>query len=287
MSVVAHRPHVYDIVYPQDITLPLILDSPHSGTLYPSDFRAAAPLHLLQQGEDRHVDDLYHAAPSHGATFLKALFPRVYIDANRHIDDLDASLIDGAWPTPLKPGEKTALGQGLIWKKCANGLAIYDRQLTITETQARINNYYLPYHQTLRSLIEAAHQKFNTVWHINCHSMPSISSSVCKEGPGHRRPDFTLGDRFGTTCSPEFTLYVKSILEDLGYYVTTNDPYAGAELVRAYSHPPSQRHSLQIEINRALYMDECSFCKTAGFDQLQENLHHVLSAIERYVKKNI
>ncbi len=280
------RPNVLSVDWPLD-PVPLILDSPHSGTIHPPDFKPSVPLDFLRQGQDSYVDDLYSNAPSYGATFLKALFPRVYIDVNRSADDLDVGLLDGEWPGLLAPGEKTALGQGLIWKKCLNGTAIYDRRLTILEAKARIDNYYTPYHQALESLLERAYNKFKAFWHIDCHSMPSVSSSICKEGPGHRRSDFTLGDRFGTSCSSEFTFFVKSVLEDLGYVVTVNDPYAGVELVRAYSSPSKGRHSLQVEINRALYMDETSFAKTDGFPKLQKNLEILLREMTIYIRKKI
>lgn len=280
------QPNVLSVDWPLD-PVPLILDSPHSGTIHPPDFKPSVSLTLLRQGQDSYVDDLYMNAPSYGATFLRALFPRVYIDVNRSADDVDVGLIDGEWPGLVAPSEKTALGQGLIWKKCLNGTPIYDERLSILEAKARIDNYYTPYHQALGSLLETAYNKFNAVWHIDCHSMPSVSSAICKEGPGHRRSDFTLGDRYGTSCSSEFTFFVKSILENLGYVVTVNDPYAGVELVRAYSSPANNRHSLQVEINRALYMDEATFAKTDGFQKLQKNLEVLLGEITNYIRKKI
>lgn len=280
------RPNVLSVDWPLD-PVPLILDSPHSGTIHPPDFKPSVPSAFLRQGQDSYVDDLYANAPSFGATFLRALFPRVYVDVNRSADDLDVGLFDGEWPSQVSPSEKTALGQGLIWKKCLNGTPIYDKRLSVLEAKARIDNYYTPYHQALGSLLEMAYNEFKAVWHIDCHSMPSVSSAICKEGPGHRRSDFTLGDRHGTSCSSEFTFFVKSVLENLGYAVTINDPYAGVELVRAYSSPAHNRHSLQVEINRALYMDEATFAKTDDFQKLQKNLEVLLGEITNYIRKKI
>ena len=251
---------------------PLVFDSPHSGTHYPVSFKPHAPLDSLRKSEDTYVDELYAGAADFGIPVLGALFPRCFLDANRGLHELDPSLIDGKWPHPLEDSEKAKLGVGLIWRKCRPNRDIYDRKLTVDETEARLDTYWRPYHETLQSLLNAAYDQFGAVWHINCHSMPEMSDELSKEGPGHRRSEFCLGDRGGTTCAPEFLHLAKSALEDMGYQVAVNEPYAGVELVRAYSDPASGRHSLQVEIRRDLYMNEDTFEKTAEFEELQSNL---------------
>jgi N-formylglutamate amidohydrolase len=263
--------------------LPLIFDSPHSGTVYPDDFQHVAPHDRMRQSEDCFVDELYAAAPDYGAMLIGALFPRIYVDPNRSALDIDPALLDDDWPDESDPGPKCELGVGLVWRLCPPGEPIYDRQLTVAEVRRRIDRYHRPYHDAISGALDRLHGQFGAVWHINCHSMPSMSSVMAAEGPGQRRPDITLGDIDGTTCSPEFTVLVRETLVEFGYEVTVNDPYKGAELVRAWSHPATGRHSLQVEINRALYMDEAGLEKNGGFDGLQMHITQLIGAVAGYV----
>jgi N-formylglutamate deformylase len=158
---------------PEGEALPLVCDSPHSGTVYPADFGVAIPAARLRGGEDTHVDALWEAVPAAGGTLLAATFPRVYIDPNRMPDDIDPAQIDGTWPTALAPGPKTQLGYGLIWSRVDASTPIYDRRLSVAEVQARIDRYYRPYHAALAEAVEGAHQRFGALWHLNLHSMPN------------------------------------------------------------------------------------------------------------------
>jgi N-formylglutamate deformylase len=255
--------------------------------VYPEDFDTVVPRLTLRRAEDTHVEALYAAAPDHGATLIAANFPRSYIDANRSLLDIDAALLDGTWPGPVNVSRKTEKGIGLVWRLLDTGEAIYTRKLTVAEVQARITRCYAPYHKAVRDAINAAHKHYGGVWHINCHSMPATSSIISEEGPGVSRADFVLGDRDGTTCAPEFTAFVALTLRDMGYDVRVNDPYKGVELVRAYSEPAEQKHSLQIEVNRKLYMDENSRERTAGFDKLQGDLSRLIKAIGAYARAHL
>ncbi len=280
-------PRVLELRGPAAPALPLVFDSPHSGTDYPDDFEHLAPLSALRQAEDTYVDELFDAAPAQGATLLHALFPRSFIDPNRAADDLDVSMIDGTWPGPVAPSPKCALGLGLLWSRYPPGLPLYRRKLTVAEVRRRIEDYHRPYHDTLRRALDAAHTRFGVVWHINCHSMPALSNEMAAEGPGVPRPDFNLGDRDGTTCSPDLTEAVRAALAARGYQVTVNDPYKGVELIRAWSAPRDGRHSLQIEINRRLYMDEDSFEKTAGFTKLQADIGRLIAELAEFAKSRL
>lgn len=262
--------------------VPLVLDSPHSGTAYPDDFGARAPLEKLRQAEDTYVDELFGSAPSVGATLLAACFPRAYIDPNRSLLDMDTALLEAPWPGPAVPGRKTERGIGLIWRLLDTGEPIYDRKLSIAEVTRRITNYHQPYQKAVKDALDETHARFGAVWHLNCHSMPAVSAAVSEEGPGVPRPDFVLGDRDGSTCHAEFTHLVRDQLVHLGYAVKINDPYKGVELVRAFSDPGAGRHSLQIEVNRRLYMDERTREKSAGFATLSQDLHRLLVAIAAY-----
>ena len=256
--------------------LPVLFDSPHSGHAYPRDFAFTCPLPVLRQAEDTHVDELFAHAPEHGATLLCALFPRTYIDANRAVDDIDPAMLDGPWPEPLAPTDKSAAGMGLIRTLCRPGLPLYDGRLSVAEVSERIDRYYRPYHFQVAAILEGLRASFGAVWHVNCHSMPSATAPGMRRGGG---PDFVVGDRDGTTCEPGFAALVADVLTDLGYSVAMNDPYKGVELVARYSDPQSGRHSLQLEINRRLYMDEETLERHEGFARLQADLGTLMHRI--------
>jgi N-formylglutamate deformylase len=263
--------------------VPLVLDSPHSGVDYPADFRSIAPLSVLRTAEDTHIDDLFSAGPSHGATLIVALFPRSYIDVNRDALDIDVDLLEGPWPVPLKPGEKTKLGMGLIRRLAQPDIAVYNRKLSVAEIQARIDRCYTPYHAELKAALDRAYQRFGAVWHLNCHSMGSQGSAMTPDG-GKRRPDFVLGDRDGTTCGAAFTDTVYGWLKGRGHQVAINDPYKGVELVRRYSEPNCHRHSLQIEINRALYMNEETREPNGGYGALKAEMSALVAHLAGWTR---
>jgi len=276
-------PAPFVVTEPTAQHVPLVLDSPHSGTDYPEDFRPAVALAALRQAEDAFVDELYAGAGAVGATLIAARFPRSYIDPNRSLLDIDASLLEAAWPGPAIPSRKTELGIGLIWRILDTGEPIYSRKLTVEEVRNRIVRYHQPYQKAVKEALDHAHGHFGAVWHINCHSMPAVSSRISEEGPGKPRADFVLGDRDGTTCEPEFTALVAQTLRGMGYDVKVNDPYKGVELVRAFSDPKAGRHSLQIEVNRRLYMDEKTRSRSSGFAALKTNLDKLLAEVARHV----
>ena len=272
----------FTLINPSGPPVPLVLDSPHSGSDYPEDFRAAVAREVLRQAEDSFVDELFGAGPSLGATLVTARFPRSYIDPNRSLLDIDASLIDAPWPGPAVPSRKTELGIGLIWRVLDSGESIYARKLSVDEVRQRIVRYHQPYQRAVKDALDAAHDHFGAVWHINCHSMPAMSGRISEEGPGKPRADFVLGDRDGTTCEPGFTALVAGTLRGMGYEVKINDPYKGVELVRAFSDPAALRHSLQIEVNRRLYMDERTRQKTAAFPAVKGSIDRLLKTVADY-----
>jgi len=272
----------FTLAEPRRGHVPLVLDSPHSGTEYPDDFGCALPVDLLRQAEDSYVDELYAAGPDVGATLIAARFPRSYIDPNRSLLDIDASLLDAPWPGPAVPSPKTARGIGLIWRVLDSGESIYARKLGIEEVKQRIVRYHQPYQRAVKDALDRAHHHFGAVWHLNLHSMPAVSGAISEEGPGKPRADFVLGDRDGSTCEAAFTALVAEALRGMGYQVKINDPYKGVELVRAFSDPGTGRHSLQVEVNRRLYMDERTRARTAGFDELKRNLSRLLEQVAHY-----
>ena len=271
---------------PARAEVPLVLDSPHSGTRFPPDFNAAVSDFDLRDGEDCFIDTLYLPATALGVPLLAAQFPRTYLDPNRHAGDIDLDLLDGDWPHPHMPSGKHHIGKALIWRTLDDGRPIYDRRLSVAEIVGRIERCHRPYHGALVQLLDDAHARFGRVFHINCHSMPDVGGKMGEGGAGRRRADFVLGDRDGSTCDAAFTAHVAAVLRELGYRVAINDPYKGVELVRAYSDPARGRHSLQVEINKRLYMDEAARQPHAGFDGLQRDLMTLLRAVIDFAQQH-
>lgn len=271
---------------PRSPPIPLVLDSPHSGTEYPRDFDHLPSRASVRQAEDTHVAELYAAAPEFGATLVEALFPRSYIDPNRHVADVDLQLLAEAWPGPITPSRKTELGIGLVWRLAHGGEPMYARKLSVAEVQRRIADYYEPYQRSLAAALDERHRAFSAVWHINCHSMPALGD-VMSDDPGRARADFVLGDRDGSTCEPEFTAFIATALAGMGYAVAINDPYKGVELVRRHGRPTERRHSLQIEVNRKLYMDEVSLEKHRGFVTLRANLTRLIDSTREFILRRL
>lgn len=266
---------------PDGAAIPLVLDSPHSGEWYPDDFDHAPPRALVRQAEDTHVARLWGAAPALGATLIEARFPRAYIDPNRSLDDIDPDLLADPWPVPLSPSRKTQQGIGLVWRLADGGVPLYSRTLASSEVRARIDRFWRPYHAALETTLDVRHGEFGGVWHLNCHSMPAVGDAW-SDDPGHERADFVLGDLDGTTCEPEFAQCVAVSAREMGYSVALNDPYKGVELVRKHGRPAENRHSLQIELKRTLYMDEQTLEPNAGYARLERDLTRLLATLAGY-----
>jgi N-formylglutamate amidohydrolase len=279
-------PGVLRRFWPATLLAPVVLDSPHSGSQYPADFDYVCPLPILRRAEDAHVDALFGEAPKLGAGLLSALFPRSYIDVNRSIDDIDAQLLADAWPGPIRESDKGRLGMGLVRRICRPGLPVYARRLKAAEIRHRIETYYRPYHAALSDMLSQAFRQFGAVWHLNCHSMPSMSAALASR-LGWERADIVLGDRDGTTCDPAFLAFVREAFESFGYTVATNDPYKGVELVRRHGRPDQGLHSLQIEINRRLYMDEETLQPNQGFPVLQDHLTKIVAMVCDYARDQL
>ncbi|SDD14892.1 N-formylglutamate deformylase [Cupriavidus sp. YR651] len=277
----------FTLATPEGDPLPLVCDSPHSGVFYPADFHSAVDMGRLRGGEDTHIDTLWESIPKVGGTLIGATFPRVYIDPNRMLDDLDPELLASSWPTPLAPGEKTRLGFGLIWRNIDAATPIYDRKLTVAEVERRIDRYYRPYHAVLASAVEVSYQRFGALWHLNLHSMPNNAYERLKIQSAHPLADFVLGDRDGTTCEPGFVDLVEAELRGMGYTVARNDPYKGVQLIAQIGRPAERRNSLQIEIRRPLYMDEATKAPNGGFATLQRDLGILSERIAVYIRARI
>jgi N-formylglutamate amidohydrolase len=267
---------------PQGTAVPVVFDSPHSGLFAPADFAPIPSMERLFGTADAYVDELFGAAPAQGAVLIAATFPRCYIDPNRSLAQLDPSMIDGHWPLPTVGDVKIRRGVGLIWSRLPAGDPFYDAPLPGAAIERRIEGYWRPYHGAIERALDQAHRRFGGVWHVNCHSMRSHGTPRDEDGARQARPDMVLGDRDGTTCDPAFLDLVHGVLSGFGYDVTVNRPYKGQELVRRYADPANNRHSLQIEVNRGLYMDERTGERSAGFASLRAQLSRLVEAICRF-----
>lgn len=272
-----------EILRPDAPATPLIFSSPHSGRRYPAELLRMSRLdrHALRQSEDGYVDLLFAAAPQFGAPLLRALFPRAWVDVNRARDELDQRMFADPLPTSADTrSTRVRAGLGVIPRIVADGQDIYDRKLKFFEARRRLTDCYDAYHRELAGLINESRARFGCAVLIDCHSMPSAGAVPFRD---NERPlDIVLGDRFGASCSGAITAAAEATLSGLGYHVSRNAPYAGGHVASAYGRPLEGVHVLQIEINRALYLDERRIARTEGFDKLRENLKVLMAELCRF-----
>jgi N-formylglutamate amidohydrolase len=274
-------PQPFEILMPTAPRRPLVVASPHSGDHYPAEFLAASRLDALtlRKSEDCFVDDICALAPSLGAPLLRALFPRAFVDCNREPWELDPLMFEDALPDFVNcQSPRVAVGLGTIARLVADGEAIYRRKLRFAEAEARIETFYRPYHVALGALIDETVGQFGACILVDAHSMPSIGA-----GPGparaRRRVDIVLGDRMGSACHPLVIETAERVLRDQGYQVIRNTPYAGGFTTRYYGRPADGRHALQIELNRALYMDEGRLERKPYLATLRADIGLVIDAL--------
>ncbi|WP_440408224.1 N-formylglutamate amidohydrolase [Neorhizobium petrolearium] len=273
---------VLKIIPPTAPAVPLVFDSPHSGLTIP-DFERTVSDELVRVAADTYVDDLFGFAPSIGAPLLIAHFPRSFLDLNRSVKDVDVEMIEGEWPHPTRDSAAARRGMGLAWRYAWGDTPMYGRKLTVKELEERIETYWRPYHREIVRLLDETHATFGKVYHVNCHSMPAIGHVLSPDPPGTVRKDVVVGDYDGQSSEPDFVNLVIETLGGLGYSVSLNVPFRGAELVSAYSAPAKNRHSIQIELNRKLYMDEDTREKNAGYAELKANLALLGTRLREYV----
>ena len=261
------------LIEPIRRTAPLIFASPHSGRRYPADLLALARTGLmsLRRSEDALVDELFAGGGAHGAALLSASVARAYIDLNRDPGELDPEMFEERLP-PAESSPRVQAGLGAIPRITGDGQAIYWRKLTLAEAERRIAAIHRPYHAMLRGLIAATKARFGCAVLIDCHSMPSGAR-------GAHAPDIVLGDRFGASCHPSVTALTEATLRRLGYRVARNAPFAGGHTTQIYGRPAERVHALQIEINRALYLDESTLEPTFGFSRVRADMSRLAETL--------
>jgi N-formylglutamate amidohydrolase len=268
----------FELQRPSGQRRPLILASPHSGSDYPADFVTGSRLDplTLRRSEDSFVDELFAAAPSLGAPLLAARFPRAYLDVNREAYELDPAMFSDTLPDFVNAASpRVRMGLGTIARIVASGEEIYPGKLRFAEAQRRIEQLYLPYHFALGRLIEETEGLFGGYLLVDCHSMPSAVGSVGGAGA----VDIVLGDCYGTACAPVICEAARRFFAERGFRVAINTPYAGGYTTEHYGDPRHRRHALQVEINRALYMDERSFRRKPRFAEVAAALAELVQQL--------
>ncbi|MCB1463371.1 MAG: N-formylglutamate amidohydrolase [Nitratireductor sp.] len=261
----------FKVLQPAAQTVPFVFNAPHSGRDYPPDFLAAIRLdrHTVRKSEDFLVDRIFEPVIELGAPLLVANFPRAYLDVNREPYELDPRMFDGPLPAFANTRSlRVAGGLGTIARIVSETEEIYAHRLDVGEVMSRIERLYKPYHGALRHLLARTHVAFGHAVLVDCHSMPST-----RDGALHRaRPDFILGDRYGTSCAQQIVWAAYEFLNELGYDVEINKPYAGGFITEHYGRPDNGIHALQIEINRGLYMNESTLETTGNYETLVEDI---------------
>jgi N-formylglutamate amidohydrolase len=235
----------------------VIFSSPHSGRDYAPGFLETSQLdaRMIRSSEDAYVDQLFGAAPACGAPLISARVPRAYLDLNRAPDELDPALIEGIARSPHNP--RVSSGLGVIPRVVANGRSIYRGKMTLAQAEARIADVWHPYHTALRRLMDESHAQFGEAVLIDCHSMPHEAIDAHAR-PGQPRPDVVLGDRFGAAAGRDVVERVEAAFASAGLRVARNSPFAGAYITQAYGRPSRRQHVVQVEVDRALYLNEAT-----------------------------
>jgi N-formylglutamate amidohydrolase len=280
----------FDVVEPTALTQSVVLSSPHSGDIYPPRFLASARLDAmaLRRSEDAFVDQLVIGAVAGGMPLLRARFPRAYLDANREPYELDPRMFDGRLPPYVNTRSlRVAGGLGTIARVVGEAQEIYAKRLTVEEGIRRIDCLYKPYHAALRHLLDRAVLRFGQTLLVDCHSMPS-SQAFCPQANAGRderlKADFVIGDRFGTSCARIIADHADRLLSGYGYTVERNKPYAGGFITEHYGHPAGGRHALQVEVNRALYMNERSITPNDDFATIASHLAQVMAGLAELMR---
>lgn len=259
----------------------LVLSSPHSGDIYPASFRGASQLDplTLRRSEDAFIHELYAAGPALGAPLLEALFPRAYCDPNRAAYELDPGMFDAPLPPHVvTDSSKIGAGLGTIARVVAGGLEIYKGKLPFAEAERRVETCWRPYHDAIESLLAEAKAQHGVALLLDCHSMPSVGGSNQPDA-GQRRADMVIGDFHGVSCAPHLVDRVEDYLKSCGFSTTRNKPYAGGYITQYYSRRDQGIHSLQLEINRDLYMDETRIEKAGGFARVQSAMSGLIELL--------
>ena len=268
----------FEILEPVEWRGPAVFNSPHSGSVYPQAFLATTRLDIgtLRRSEDSFVDELVAGVVGRGYPLMRAHFPRCYVDVNREPYELDPRMFEGRLPSFANTRSmRVAGGLGTVARVVGESQEIYGQRIPVEDAIRRIEGLYKPYHRALRRLFARQHRDFGAAVLIDCHSMPSTAGAK-DERP---RADIVLGDRYGTSCVPAVAEAVEALLRGRGYVVSRNKPYAGGFITEHYGNPAVGLHAIQLELNRALYMDERRYERAASFQSVAADLESLADEV--------
>ena len=279
-------PEAFRLIRPSRQETSVIFSSPHSGRNYSADFLASSPLdpHVLRSSEDAYVDRLFARAPLHGASLICASAPRAFIDLNRAPDELDPAVIEGVARVAHNP--RISSGLGVIPRVVAGGRAIYSGKISRADAELRLNQHWHPYHNALQSLIDETHADFGEAILIDCHSMPHEAIDAHAR-PSQPKPEVVLGDRFGAAAGREVVDQIESAFASAGFRVVRNSPFAGAYIAQHYGRPLSRKHVVQVEIDRALYLDEARVEPGKNFPAFCVRMNRVVAEIAQIGRRSL
>jgi N-formylglutamate amidohydrolase len=275
----------FEILAPTRWTAPMVFNSPHSGNAIPAELQklTSLPENMLHASEDSFVDELFGSCIDVGAPMIRALFSRSFLDLNREPYELDARMFTGKLPAYVNcASPRVASGLGTIPRTIGDGILIYDAPLQFEDALRRIESHYRPYHRALGQLLDEAYRATGLALLVDCHSMPSSAVSHFK-GTAGPIPDVVLGDRFGSSCSPEITELIEAHLQSEGLVVLRNKPYSGGFFTEHHGRPRQNRHAIQIELNRSLYLNETTRQKKSGFEALQNLLSSLTESLAHHI----
>ena len=257
---------------------PLLVDVSRSGREYPKEYRSPLPFTTVHDNASMYVEDLWAGAPGVGATLLYCMFPNTWIDVNRSELDMDPAIVDGQWPGELKPTARTLEGLGLIKTKARYGEPFQEGKLTVAQIQERLDLYYRPYHAELKRIADALYAQFGRLTQISCHCMSAVGAPTHPDA-GQPRADFCVSDLKGLTASKDALARVVDTLKSYGYSVSVNSPYIGNELIKRIGDPQRGIDSIQVEINKKLFMDTKTFRATEGLAKVKADLDRLLKVL--------
>ena len=268
----------FDLQRPMVRNTSVVFASPHSGRNYPADFlkRSLLDEHQVRSSEDAYVNELFGAVPSMGAPLLSAKAPRAFLDLNRAPEELDPALIEGV--RRISHNARVASGLGVIPRVVSNGRSIYSGKISLAEAHGRLSNYWRPYHDMLQTLLDESQNSFGEAILIDCHSMPHEALENVGP-PGSARPDIVLGDRFGAAASSDVVDQIEAAFTNAGFRVARNMPFAGAYIAQHYGRPSRRQHAVQVEIDRALYMNERTLQRHDQFESFKARIDGVVAEL--------
>lgn len=272
------EPGLYLRHEPATDPVPLVVDVSRSGREYPPHYRTPLPFTTVHDNVSMYVEELWAGAPAVGGTLLYCTFPNTWIDVNRSESDMDPALVDGTWPAELKPTKRTLEGLGLIKTKSRYGEPFQERKLTVADIEERLALCYRPYHAELKRLVDGLYTHFGVLRQVSCHCMSAVGAPTHPDA-GQPRADFCVSDLKGRTASKEAMALVVDTLRGYGYSVSVNEPYVGNELIARHGDPARGIDSIQVEINKKLFMDVHTFRKNEGFAKLKSDLDRLLTVL--------